>query len=69
MFTLTRLWTAIASLAGRLEALAWTVGTIDGELPQRIGLDGPGAGPVLDYTPLAPADGDGQRAKPARGRK
>jgi hypothetical protein len=41
MFTLTRLWTAIAPLAGWLEALASTVGMIDGELGQRIGLDAP----------------------------
>jgi hypothetical protein len=55
--------------AGQLEALAATVGTIDGELRQPVGLDGPADGPVLDYTPPAPADGDGQRARPARGRK
>jgi hypothetical protein len=32
VFGLTRLWNAVAGLAGRLEALASTVGAIDGEL-------------------------------------
>jgi hypothetical protein len=66
---LTRLRNAVASLAGRLEALASTVGAIDGELRQRVDLDAPVHGPVLDYSPPAPTDGDGRRAKPARGRK
>jgi hypothetical protein len=69
MFALTRLWSAIASLGGRLEALTTSVGAIDGELRQWIGLDAPADGPVLDYTAPAPADGYSQRARPARGRK
>jgi hypothetical protein len=69
VFALTRLWNAVAALARRLEALASTVGAIDGALRQRIGQDGAVDGPVLDYTAPAHADGNGRRAKPARGRK
>jgi hypothetical protein len=71
MFGLTRLWNAIASLATRLEALAATVGTIDTEIKQRMGMDG--AGPVLEHLPAAllpaTAEESGRPARAARGRK
>jgi hypothetical protein len=55
-------------LAWRLKTLAATVGTIDGKLRQRIGLDAPADVHVLEHVP-PPVDDDGRRAKPARARR
>jgi hypothetical protein len=70
MFALNRLWNAIATLAGRLEALAGTVATIDTALRERVGLglDAPADVHVLDHVP-PPADDDGQRPRAGWARK
>jgi hypothetical protein len=77
VLALTRLWNAVAALAGRLEALASTVGTIEGELRQRIGLIEPADVQVLEHTPAPAVEGHGAAAdagnsrsgRLARGRK
>ena len=48
MFTLTRLFAAVASLAQNVEALAGSIGEANANFRQRLSLDGP---PALAHQP------------------